>query len=239
MATVHLTSRYIESIYCADMLDLAVLGLLEEHELHGYELRRRLRDQLGVLANVSFGSIYPALSRLESSGAVETVESPPSSTPLAPPTGSLSGEWAILRARRHSGTRGRRSRKVYRITPAGKRLFLELLAETGTDDARSFGLRLAFARHLAPQARLGLLERRRAQLLQRLSEVRPVSDNEPLDSYARSVVEHAADSVEHDIHWIDGLIEAERAAIAVASDRPQRAGRRSTTGPRAREGGHA
>ena len=220
------------------MLDLAVLGLLEEHELHGYELRRRLRDQLGVLANVSFGSIYPALSRLESSGAVETVESGPSSAPLAPPTGSLSGEWAMLRARRHNGTRGRRSRKVYRITPTGKQLFLDLLSETGTDDARSFGLRLAFARHLAPQARLGLLERRRAQLLQRLSEVRPVTDSEPLDTYARSVVEHTAASVEQDIYWIDGLIAAERAAAAVASDRPHRAARRSTTGPTAREGGH-
>ena len=233
-----LTGRYIDPIYCPDMLDLAVLGLLEEHELHGYELRRRLRDQLGVLANVSFGSIYPALSRLESSGAVETVEQAASAAPLAPPTGSLSGEWAMLRARRHSGPRGRRSRKVYRITPVGKQLFLELLSEPGTDDARSFGLRLAFARHLAPQARLGLLERRRAQLLQRLAEVRPVTDNEPLDTYARSVVEHTADSVEQDIHWIDGLIASERAAVTVPSDRPHRAGRRSLTGPRAREGGH-
>jgi hypothetical protein len=144
----------------------------------------------------------------------------------------------MLRARRHNGTRGRRSRKVYRITPTGKQLFLDLLSETGTDDARSFGLRLAFARHLAPQARLGLLERRRAQLLQRLSEVRPVTDSEPLDTYARSVVEHTAASVEQDIYWIDGLIAAERAAAAVASDRPHRAARRSTTGPTAREGGH-
>jgi len=220
------------------MLDLAVLGLLEEHELHGYELRRRLRDQLGLLANVSFGSIYPALSRLESSGAVETVEPPPSSPPLGPPTGSLSGEWAMLRARRHSGPRGRRSRKVYRITPAGKQLFLELLSETGTDDARSFGLRLAFARHLAPQARVALLERRRAQLLQRLNEVRPVTDTEPLDTYARSVVEHTANGVERDIEWIDGLIAAERATIAAPSDRPHRAARRSTTEPTARRGGH-
>jgi DNA-binding PadR family transcriptional regulator len=217
------------------MLDLAVLGLLEERELHGYELRRRLRDQLGVLANVSFGSIYPALSRLESSGAVETVEPAPSSGPLAPPTGSLSGEWAMLRARRHAGARGRRSRKVYRITPAGKRLFLELLSETGTDDARSFGLRLAFARHLAPQARLGLLERRRAQLFQRLAEVRPEAAGEPLDSYARSVIEHAADGVEADIRWIDGLVANERTMIAAP---PRKTGPRLTTGPTAREGGH-
>ena len=49
----------------AHMLDLAILGLLSEGDLHGYEIRRRLREHLGLLANVSFGSIYPALTRLE------------------------------------------------------------------------------------------------------------------------------------------------------------------------------
>jgi len=37
------------------MLDLAILGLLEERDLHGYEIRRQLRENLGLLANVSFG----------------------------------------------------------------------------------------------------------------------------------------------------------------------------------------
>ena len=52
------------------MLELAILGLLQEQELHGYEIRRRLRDELGLFANISFGSLYPALSRLETGGAV-------------------------------------------------------------------------------------------------------------------------------------------------------------------------
>src|ERR1700723_3131262 len=169
------------------MLDMAILGLLEERDLHGYEIRRQLRDNLGILANVSFGSIYPALTRLEKAGAVMATEesaahATPASTPTAPPTGSLSGELAVLRARRHTTAHSRRGKKVYRITEKGRQLFVQLLADGGSlDDARSFGLRLAFARHLAPQARLSLLERRRAQLLQRLTEVRPVTHNEPLD----------------------------------------------------------
>ena len=64
------TVRYIESIYFFAMLDLAILGLLEERDLHGYEIRRQLRESLGLLANVSFGSIYPALTRLERVGAL-------------------------------------------------------------------------------------------------------------------------------------------------------------------------
>jgi DNA-binding PadR family transcriptional regulator len=201
------------------MLDMAILGLLEDRDLHGYEIRRQLRDNLGILANVSFGSIYPALTRLEKAGAVAATDgssSAPGSgqspaVPEAPPTGSLSGELAVLRARRHTPARARRGKKVYRITEAGRLLFTQLLTEGGSiDDARSFSLRLAFARHLAPQARLALLERRRAVLVQRLAEAD--SSNVELDVYARSVVQHTADSVTQDIIWLDRLIAAERAA---------------------------
>ncbi len=204
------------------MLDLAILGLLEERDLHGYEIRRQLREHLGLLANVSFGSIYPALTRLEKSGAVVAADGGseggvPSSP--APPTGSLSGELAVLRARRHSPTRARRGKKVYRITDAGRRLFVELLTGGGAaDDARSFGLRLAFARHLAPQARLTLLERRRALLVQRLGEAEAARAD--LDVYARSVVQHTADGVARDISWLDTLIASERAALAGAGTEP-------------------
>jgi DNA-binding PadR family transcriptional regulator len=198
------------------MLDMAILGLLEERDLHGYEIRRQLRDNLGILANVSFGSIYPALTRLEKTGAVvategsSTQQAKVAATPLAPPTGSLSGELAVLRARRHSATHTRRGKKVYRITDKGRELFVQLLADGGSlDDARSFGLRLAFARHLAPQARLSLLERRRAQLVQRLAEAE--GTNVELDVYASSVVQHTADSIAQDITWLDRLIASERA----------------------------
>ncbi len=204
------------------MLDLAILGLLEEGDLHGYEIRRRLREHLGLIANVSFGSIYPALTRLERSGAVVATDgggAGPVAAAPAPPTGSLSGELAVLRARRHSPARARRGRKVYRITEAGRQLFAELLAAGGaTDDARSFSLRLAFAGHLAPQARLALLERRRAQLVQRLDEAAAARTD--LDVYARSVVQHTADGVARDISWLDTLITAERAALAAADAEP-------------------
>jgi DNA-binding PadR family transcriptional regulator len=205
------------------MLDMAILGLLEERDLHGYEIRRQLRDHLGLLANVSFGSIYPALTRLEKSGAVVATDGGSTSDPrnraAAPPTGSLSGELAVLRARRSPGTRSRRGKKVYRITDAGRQLFTELLADGGAaDDARSFSLRLAFARHLAPQARLALLERRRALLVQRQGETE--SARPDLDPYARSVVEHTADGVQRDIGWLDSLIASERAAVAGARAEP-------------------
>jgi DNA-binding PadR family transcriptional regulator len=200
------------------VLDLAILGLLEERgELHGYEIRKQLREGLGLLANVSYGSLYPALARLEAAGAVEATEA---TAPPAPPaevvplTGSISGEWAVLRSHRRAARRdrGRRSRKVYRITPHGKSVFEDLLAGPDpTEDPRSFGLRLAFARHLPAPARLALLERRHAQLLARLAEA-STGGEQDLDRYARAVVDHLADGLRHDIGWLDRLIEVERGA---------------------------
>lgn len=51
------------------MLDFAILGLLREQPRHGYELKRALGD-LGFW-QVSFGSLYPALRRLEKQGFIE------------------------------------------------------------------------------------------------------------------------------------------------------------------------
>jgi hypothetical protein len=106
---------------------------------------------------------------------------------------------------------------VYRITDVGRRTFAELLAGGGPDDARTFGLRLSFARHLPPTARLTLLERRRAVLMERLAEARRAEGDASLDVYARSVMEHTTEGVASDIRWLDRLIEVERNNAAADS----------------------
>ncbi len=195
------------------MLELAILGVLKEHPLHGYELKKRLGETLGVLSGVSFGSLYPALKRLEAAGAVTAVEAAGAGTadPI-PMTGSLGGELAAFRARR-AAARGSRGKKVYSITERGQGLFEEMLAsESSRDDDRAFGLKLAFARYLPADARLRLLERRRGQLVQRLAKARGPAraGRERLDSYTRSLREHSTETTEREISWLDRLIAAER-----------------------------
>src|SRR5437764_15013611 len=100
------------------MLELAILGLLTEAPLHGYELKKRLNDTLGHVWGVSYGSLYPALARLERMGAIEVVD-PPATGPAAipiPATGALAGESAAARLRRPR-RRPRRTRTPYRRAP--------------------------------------------------------------------------------------------------------------------------
>jgi DNA-binding PadR family transcriptional regulator len=199
----------------AHVLELAILGLLKENELHGYEVKKRLTDALGPFSSVSFGSLYPCLARLERAGAVKAVEALPGrpGAPI-PMTGSIAGEAAAFLARRQARRAGGRSRKVYGITEQGEQLFADLLAaeSVGGDDERSFNLKLAFARYLSREARLRLLERRRAQLVERLGRVRNSGHarRERMDSYTRSLYEHGAESTERDISWLDSLIASER-----------------------------
>ena len=76
------------------MLELAVLGLLSEQPLHGYELKKRLSETLGPLWGISFGSLVPGpppartLGRDRGRRAVETAPAP------FVATGSVKGDLA-------------------------------------------------------------------------------------------------------------------------------------------------
>ena len=189
-----------------------MLGLLADQPRHGYELRKRLSETLGPLWGISFGSLYPALRRLERQGAIEEVDENAAPGPATSfvATGSLSGDLAAAKARRRPRT-SRRTRKAYRITERGRALFAELLTEEAADDERSFALKLSFCRYLDAGDRIAFLERRRAQLTQRLSSSRRGITGRTLDRYTRSLLEHRTSSTQHELEWIDGLIAQERA----------------------------
>ena len=195
------------------MLEIAVLGLLKEQPLHGYELKKRLSDTLGFLWGVSYGSLYPALRRLEREGAIEVVAEPLALAPPIAATGSVKGD---LAAARHGAPRGpkpsRRTRKAYRITPAGVARFEELLLadDPHADEDKEFALKLAFCSELPAPARIELLERRRVALLTRLNQSRRATATRN-DRYSRSLAEHRTRSTQRDLEWVDGLLEAERA----------------------------
>jgi DNA-binding PadR family transcriptional regulator len=181
------------------MLDLAVLGLLKERAMHGYELRKQLIQRLGFFWTVSFGSLYPTLRKLEREGWVSKERE----TPAAPPRQSGSG----------------RRKQVYRITAEGEREFLTMLAGPAGAEVDKFTLRLAFFRYLGPDARIRLLERRKAYLQDRLEEgVQSLehAENRRADTYTLSLMRHGIEVTERDIEWLDGLIAAER------GDAPQR-----------------
>jgi DNA-binding PadR family transcriptional regulator len=197
------------------MIDIAILGLLKEHDLHGYELRKRLVELPGSRPAVSFGSLYPALGRLERAGYVKAVTHETSPTPAAPMSGSLAGELAAFRAHRQSaGTtdRGSRGKKVYGLTDTGEQRLHELLVETEVADDRGFEARVAFCHLLTTAERLALFEARRGELVRRRDLAnRPTVADDGQTIYVRSLLERDAAAIAADLAWLDLLISSERA----------------------------
>jgi len=192
------------------VIEMALLGLLQDQDLHGYELRKRLTALVGLRGAISFGSLYPALARLEAVGAVKAVDA--AANRAIPMTGSLSGEAsAFLARRRGAAGRGGRARKVYGITEQGRDLLLTLL-EDGRTDERSFPLKVALCTTLPPAQRLELFERRRAALAAQLADARNGSKrgSDGVDRYLRALREHDVQTIENEISWLDGLIALER-----------------------------
>jgi DNA-binding PadR family transcriptional regulator len=182
------------------MLELPVLGLLKERDMHGYELRKQLGGMLGPFWQVSWGSLYPTLRRLAKADAVAKTAEP------AP-------RRRAGRAARSSALPTGRRKTVYRITEHGEQMFHEMLEEVSAAiDSEHFTLKVAFFRYLKPELRLIVLERRRAYLQESLERIKANlrEYRERLDSYALMLQDHDISSTERDIRWIDELISQER-----------------------------
>ena len=175
------------------MLELAILGLLKESSMHGYQLKKRLAETLGSFWQVSYGSLYPALRRLQRDGAVE----------MTFPQEDVA-----------------RRKNVYRITPLGEEAFRELLERAGHEATQDngFSVRLAFFQYLKPETRIRLLERRRSFLEGRGSDLQRSlqSYKERIDGYTLSLMNHQLASTEADIRWVDDLIQVEQREVRKA-----------------------
>ncbi len=168
------------------VLELAVLGLLHESPMHGYELRKRLNTMLGAFRAFSYGSLYPCLKELLASGYA-----------------SVEGE-----------SDGSRSKIVYRLTAEGKEHLQDLLSEAGPSswEDENFGVHFAFFAQTDAAVRMRILEGRRSKLEERVDHVKTSVSRtrERVDSYTLELQRHGLESVEREVRWLTELIETER-----------------------------
>jgi DNA-binding PadR family transcriptional regulator len=187
----------------AATLELAVLGLLHDSPLHGYELRKRLNLLLGWTRLLSYGSLYPALKRMLRAGLVTEVATAPLGV-------------------------SRRQRIVYQITPAGTEYFGAKITDVGPSawEDEDFNMRFAFFSRTDSDVRLRILEGRRSRLQERLDRVRTSRGPAGEDRYVSELQRHAIESVEREVRWLTDLIAAERGS----EPRPEAAAPKRSTG---------
>jgi len=174
-----------------ETLELAVLGLLHESPMHGYELRKQVNGVLGWSRLLSYGSLYPALKKMLKAGWIAEHVSAP-----------------------EPGATSRRQRIVYELTPAGVEQFKRLMADVGPSawEDDNFDVRFAFFSRTDIGARLRILEGRRTRLQERLDRVQHQLEKtqKQMDRYAMELQRHGVESVEREVRWLSELINAER-----------------------------
>jgi DNA-binding PadR family transcriptional regulator len=170
----------------SESLEFALLGLLSQGPLHGYELRKRLMAIFGPFRALSFSVLYPQLKRMVISEVIEAKE---------------------------IGVTSRRTRIVYTITKKGIKRF-ELLNSAVTSDSwedEGFGVRFAFFSPTTTPNRVRILEGR----LRRLEEKAGVLKNElastpaALDRYLEEWRRFSLESLEREIAWLKEMIITE------------------------------
>jgi DNA-binding PadR family transcriptional regulator len=175
-------------------LELAVLGLLHESPMHGYELRKRVNALFGWGRVLSYGTLYPCLKQLLRGGLITQADT----------------ESAVKT--------GRRARIVYKLTAEGKEHFADLMAEAGPSawDDESFGVHFAFFGQTDAATRMRILEGRRSRLEERMARVRTAlaRTRERVDAYTLELQRHGLDSVEREVRWLTELIDVERRATS-------------------------
>jgi DNA-binding PadR family transcriptional regulator len=120
-----------------------LLGFLMSGSMTGYELKKRFSLSFSFFSGLSYGSIYPALRKMEEEG------------------------WITLKVEIQDGSP---NRKVYTITDEGRKVFLENLRAPFEFERpkHAFLARLFFFTYLSPEERLAAAKRH----LESIEEIR-------------------------------------------------------------------
>ena len=179
------------------LLELAVLGLLHETPMHGYELRKRLNAVLGAFRPLSYGTLYPCLRDLLGRGWItEATGTAPRSRPPGRPAGGPGSSTSS--------------------PPTGKDQFQALITQAGPSAWEDDDVRRAL-RLLLPHRGRGAAAHPRGPAqpargaARRDPRRRGPGPRAPGPLHRRAAAARL-DSAEREVRWLVELIETERSS---------------------------
>ncbi|MFB9325086.1 PadR family transcriptional regulator [Paenibacillus aurantiacus] len=170
------------------MLEYAILGLLMEGNMSGYDIKKTMDSSIGLFYRASYGSLYPALKRLTERELLAVEELADS-----------------------------KNKKLYSLLPEGKAAFIAWLAKPLQLSRSELLIKIFFYDYLNEETRLARLAEYEQKLEQergRLAAVEGIISKElaalpnPGDYYYRvSVLSYGVDYFEMEQQWIRSIKE--------------------------------
>ena len=170
------------------MLEHILLGLLREQPMTGYELKKTIDSTVGFFYRTSFGSLYPALRRLEEK------------------------EYVIVEEVKGDS----KNKKMYTLQKDGEVAFVEWLKQPLKSSKNEHLLRIFFLDYLDEEKQNFLLKEYQNKLKSerhKLKEVEKIVIGEleeitnPQDFYYRlSVLQYGVRHFEMELDWLEDII---------------------------------
>jgi DNA-binding PadR family transcriptional regulator len=157
-----------------------VLAMLAKAPSHGYDLRARLNQALGLFGEeLNAGHIYVTLGRLEKAG--------------------------LVACERPAGGGDRPARKVYSLTAAGHARVNDWISEVSwpRPGLAEFHLKLIAAASAGLADPIGIVDAQRRELLRRLRDAQRAAMSEPDDSNAALLLEGIVLRLQADLRWLE------------------------------------
>ena len=158
---------------------LLLLGILRQHEMHGYQLYEYIDQGLAACTDLKKPTAYYLLNKMAQDGWVSEEITQEGNRP---------------------------PRKVYRLTPGGEAAFQRLLRhdlETFDRQALVGDSCLAFLDELSPAEALPLLHKRRAGLAEALAAAHSAPQH---PGSLQLVLEHQRQHLTSELGWLDSVI---------------------------------
>jgi len=162
--------------------NVSLLGLLMARPQHGYELYQEFNRELGRVWRIGLSQLYAQLGQLEEAGLVAAQVEPQPNRP---------------------------ARKVYHLTPTGRKAFLEWLHQPTPYPSHirfEFLARIYYFRLLGLPGLEEFVAKQKTVCCERVERLsRAVSETN--DEFARLVLDFRRGQLEASIQWLDRCLE--------------------------------
>jgi DNA-binding PadR family transcriptional regulator len=159
---------------------LLLLGLLRQHQMHGYQLYEFIEHDLSVCTDLKKPTAYYLLGKMAEDGWINEEQVQEGNRPV---------------------------RRVYSLTEKGEAEYQKLVRANLSSYSPAYfpgDAGLAFLDTLDNQESLDLLSKRRSALLNTLEEIRRVPHH---PGSVQLVVEHRRKYLQSELEWLDELIK--------------------------------
>jgi PadR family transcriptional regulator AphA len=160
-------------------LEQALLGLLMQGPMHGYDLHRRAKEELGRIWHIGISNIYGALKQLEETGHVESTLSPQDSRP---------------------------ARKIYRITRSGRKSFRDWVRQPTATMRRlrvEFLAKLYFFHTLGMKGMDKLITAQKTVCQERIAQLERSATERPPQDFDRLVFDFRRRQIKAILSWLE------------------------------------